>query len=142
MQSYHGDLICLSFPQDKEFTVGLTTLSPSVSRLSRQCGILNISQLYRPLRPVRGIDFTYTENVCGSSGIVPLLLISALHVGQIHGLAPLPLEKDSTVSIVYEVGRASEPTWTPRNREKSLGPAGNRTRTVQPVARRCTDFGK
>jgi hypothetical protein len=35
--------------------LGLTTLPPSVSRLSRQCGILNISQPSRPQRPVTGI---------------------------------------------------------------------------------------
>jgi hypothetical protein len=32
--------------------VGLTTLPPSMSRLSRQCGTLNISQLFRSSRPV------------------------------------------------------------------------------------------
>jgi hypothetical protein len=30
-----------------------------VSRLSRQCGILNISQLYRPARPVTGIALLF-----------------------------------------------------------------------------------
>jgi hypothetical protein len=34
--------------------VGLATLPPSMSRLSRQCGIYNISQPYRSPRPITG----------------------------------------------------------------------------------------
>jgi hypothetical protein len=39
--------------------VGLTTLSPSVSRLSRQYGIFKISQPYRTPRPVTRIGLLY-----------------------------------------------------------------------------------
>jgi hypothetical protein len=39
--------------------LGLTTLPPSVSRLSRQCGSLNISQPHRPAWPVTGIVLLY-----------------------------------------------------------------------------------
>jgi hypothetical protein len=35
--------------------VGLTTLPSSVSRLSRQCGILNISQAYKSPQPATGV---------------------------------------------------------------------------------------
>jgi hypothetical protein len=40
------------------------TLPPSVSRLSRQHGNLNISDPYRPPRPVTGIDLLYGDGVC------------------------------------------------------------------------------
>jgi hypothetical protein len=39
--------------------VGLTTLPPSVSRLSRQCAILNISQPYRPPQPLTEMALFY-----------------------------------------------------------------------------------
>jgi hypothetical protein len=40
--------------------VGLTTLPPSVSRLSGQCWNFDISQIYRPSRPVTGIALLFT----------------------------------------------------------------------------------
>jgi hypothetical protein len=40
--------------------VVLTTLTQSMSQLSRQCVVLNISQPYRPPRPVNVDNFTFT----------------------------------------------------------------------------------
>jgi hypothetical protein len=39
--------------------MGLTTLPASLSRLTGQCGTLNISQPYRPPRPVTGIAWIF-----------------------------------------------------------------------------------
>jgi hypothetical protein len=49
--------------------VRLTTLQPSVSQLSKQCGILNNSHPYRPLQPVTErafITFLYIDEVRAS----------------------------------------------------------------------------
>jgi hypothetical protein len=43
--------------------VVLTTSPPSASRLSRQCGIHDISQPYRPPRPFTGIVFFNYKNI-------------------------------------------------------------------------------
>jgi hypothetical protein len=56
--------------------VRLTAQPPSVSRLYRQCGILDISQPHRPLRPDAGIAllFCVVFIVCNMTFIVCVAL--------------------------------------------------------------------
>jgi hypothetical protein len=49
--------------------VRLTTLPQSVSRLSRQCGILNVSHPYRSPEPVTGITLLSSSSECSSTSI-------------------------------------------------------------------------
>jgi hypothetical protein len=47
----------------KYSSVNGTTLLPSLSRLAKQCGILNLSQPYRPPQPFTGIVLLFYHTV-------------------------------------------------------------------------------
>jgi hypothetical protein len=66
---------------------------------------------------------------------------SALDGGEWSAICPgraLPPGKGPPVPIVQEAGWTPEPVWTQRLEEKSLASTGDRTSTVQHVARHYT----
>jgi hypothetical protein len=60
--------------------VRLTTSLPSVSRLSKQCGILNTSEPCRPPEPIMGIALLllYLGRICMSDEVLCIILLNLM----------------------------------------------------------------
>jgi hypothetical protein len=79
----------------------------TVSRLSRQCGILNIAQLYRPPRPVTGIAL-FMETECASCEVRIGLLV-LLQVANISQLTVSRLSRQCGILNIAQLYRPPRP---------------------------------
>jgi hypothetical protein len=110
----------------------MTTLPPSMRRLSRQYRIFNISQPYRPPRPVTGIALLYGDGVCflwGTNWLYVLLQVASISQLTVSRLSrqcgilnisqpyrpPRPVKGIALHFLLFElytVQRRDVPMWT------------------------------